>query len=164
MNDHLIPMDIGPLNPSGYGLLIGFLAFALAFAVLSRRVLPRAERILRERDEKIHGVAEYAEQLRVQATEVRADYEAALAAARHDAARTRQRAHEEGMALIVAARAEGLRERQRIVAAGAAAIEAERAAAEEELRADADAWAAALAERILGEPLGAWADGAHSSD
>jgi F-type H+-transporting ATPase subunit b len=158
MNDQLLPLDIGPLNPSGYGIIVGLVSFGLVLAVLSKRLLPRITRVLEEREEKTRGVSAQAEALLVEAMAVRADYDAELAAARHDAARTRQHAHEEGARLITEARAEGLRERERILAAGAAEIEAERIAAEAELRADVDAWARALAERILGEPVGAPAD------
>lgn len=158
MNDQLLPKDIGPLNPSGYGLIVALVSFALVFAVLSKRLLPRIARLQEEREYKTQGVSEQAEALLVEAAAVRADYDAELAAARHEAAHARQQAHEEGARLIVQARAEGLRERERILAAGAAEIEAERIAAEAELRAEVDVWAHALAERILGEPIGALAN------
>ncbi|MEU9011527.1 hypothetical protein AB0D12_17455 [Streptomyces sp. NPDC048479] len=112
---------------------------------------------------RIDGAVEQAEQLRAAAAQ-HADYEAVLAEARHDAARTRRRAHEEGVALIVAARATGLHEREEILAAGAALIEAERTATEAQLRAEADIWALEPAERLLGEPIGASADGARTAD
>ncbi|MFI1395588.1 hypothetical protein [Streptomyces sp. NPDC020681] len=164
MNDDLIPIDIGPLNPTGWGLIIGFLSFGIVYAVMAWRILPRAARIIQQREQKTQGVAYEAEQLRDQAEEIRAQWEAVLAEARHDAAHTRQRAHEEGTTLIVAARAEGLRERERILAEGAASIEAERTVAEAELRDDVDIWARALAERILGEPVSAPADGSRTTD
>lgn len=163
MNEQLLPMDIGPLNPSGYGLIVGLVSFALVHVVLSKRLLPRISRLLEERDERTLGVSEQADALLVQAAAVRAEYDAELAAARHEAARTRQQAHEEGARLIVEARAEGLRERERLLAAGAAEIEAERIAGEAELRSHVDAWARALAERILGEPIGAPADRSRTS-
>jgi F-type H+-transporting ATPase subunit b len=164
MNEQLLPMDLGPLNPSGYGLIVGLLCFIFVFVVLSKRLLPRISDVIAERERKTAGVLEESEQLRAEAAAVRAGYDARLAEARHDAARTRQRAYEEGTALIVAARAEGLREREEIITAGTARIEAERAASKAELRDEVDAWAQALAERILGEPLGVSASGRRTGD
>ncbi|AZK97530.1 MULTISPECIES: F0F1 ATP synthase subunit B family protein [Streptomyces] len=153
MNDKLLPLDIGPLNPTGWGLVIGLVAFALVYAVLAGRLLPRAAAVIAEREAKTQGVMDAADEVRAEAEDIRAQREAILAEARHEAAHTRQRAHEEGTALIAAAREEGLREKERIVAEGAAAIEAERVVAEAALRSDVDAWAHSLAERIVGEPV-----------
>lgn len=164
MNEHLIPMDIGPLNPSGFGMIIGFVSFAVVFAVLSKRLLPRIARLLEERDARTKGTSRQAEAILADAAQVRADADAELADGRHEAARIRQQAHEEGVRLITAARAEGIRERDGILAAGAATIEAERTVAEAELRADVDAWARMLAERIIGEPAGAPMDRSPSAD
>ncbi|MCX4820663.1 hypothetical protein OG883_12230 [Streptomyces sp. NBC_01142] len=164
MDDYLLPLDLGPLNPSRYGLIVALVSFGITYAVLSKRLLPRGARTLEERDARIHGVSLQAESLREEAAAVRAEYEAELAAARHEAARTRQHAHEQGVGLIMEARAEGLRERERILAAGAVQIEAERIAAEAELRSDVDTWARELAERILGEPIGVSADRSRTTD
>ncbi|MET9518961.1 hypothetical protein [Streptomyces sp. NPDC002994] len=87
-----------------------------------------------------------------QLADVRALYESALADARHVAARTRQQAHEEGIALIAAARADGMRVREQILAEGAVVIAAERAAAEAVVRPYVDGLARELAGRVLGEP------------
>lgn len=153
MNENLLPFDIGPLNPSGYQILVCFISFGIVYAVLAWRVLPRAVDIMRRREEAIYGVAADAEQVRAEAETVRAEREAILAEARHEAARTRQRAHEEGLELIAAARAEGQRERARVLAEGAVEIEAARTVAEAELRADVNLWGLAMAERVVGEPL-----------
>ncbi|MEU9603510.1 hypothetical protein [Streptomyces sp. NPDC048057] len=153
MNDKLLPLDIGPLNPTGWGLVVGFVAFAIVYAVLAGRLLPRAAAIIAEREAKTQGVMDAADEVRTEAEEVRAQREAILAEARHEAAHTRQQAHEEGTALIAAARAEAQQEKERILAEGAAAIEAERVVAEAALRADVDAWGHSLAERIVGEPV-----------
>ncbi|MEU0988785.1 hypothetical protein [Streptomyces sp. NPDC005953] len=153
MNENLLPFDIGPLNPSGYQILVGLLSFAIVYVLLARWVLPRAADIISRREQATHGVAAVAERVRAEAEEVRAERDAILAEARHEAARTRQKAHEDGLALIDAARAEGQRERARILAEGAVEIEAARAVAEAELRADVDLWGLAMAERVVGEAL-----------
>ncbi|MGW4033919.1 F0F1 ATP synthase subunit B family protein [Streptomyces sp. NPDC004838] len=164
MNGGIFPFDLGPLNPTAWGLVVGVVSFALVYLVLSQRLLPRASRVIAERERMTQGVTEQAEEVRTEAEEVRARREAILAEARHEAARTRQAATEKGMELITAARAEGMRERERILADGAAAIEAERIVAEAALRSDVDAWARALAERVVGEPLPAPQDAPRRND
>ncbi|MFG3497451.1 hypothetical protein [Streptomyces sp. NPDC047928] len=108
-------------------ILIGLVAFTLTFLIVGKVLLPRINRTLAEREEAIEGRSEQAEELRVQAARVHAEYEAELAAARHEAARIRARAHEEGAAAIAAAGAR--------------------------LADDVESWAHRLAERIVGEPV-----------
>lgn len=153
MNTQLLPMDIGPLNPDVPELVVSLVLFVAVFWVFSRMLLPRIERVLAEREACTTGREERAEELRAEAAQIRALYESALADARHVAARARQQAHEEGIALIAAARADGMRVRERILTDGAAVIAAERAAAEGQLRPYVDGLARELAGRILGEPV-----------
>ena len=75
-----------------------------------------------------------AEAVQVEAQSVLEQYKAQLAEARHEAARLRQEAQEQGAALITEMRAEGQRQREEIVAAGHAQIEADRKAAASALR------------------------------
>ncbi|BAU87241.1 ATP synthase B chain [Streptomyces laurentii] len=118
-------------------------------------ILPKINRTLAEREDAIDGGTDRADGLRAEATAVREQYEAELAEARHDAARIRSQATEEGSKAIAAARAEGIAERDGILAAGHQQIAAERETAERELAGDVDSWAHALAGRIVGEPVGA---------
>ncbi|MFF8277764.1 hypothetical protein ACF05T_16885 [Streptomyces lateritius] len=154
-NSTIFNMDLGPLNPVTAELVLGLVLFGLTFLILAKGILPKINRTLAEREDAIAGGTERADDLRTEATRIREQYEAELAEARHEAARIRSRATEEGAAAIAAARAEGIAERDAILAAGAERIAAERAAAERELTADVDAWAQALAGRIVGEPVGA---------
>ncbi|MCT9090197.1 hypothetical protein N4G70_15160 [Streptomyces sp. ASQP_92] len=151
----LLPINVGPLNPTVPDLLIGLVLFLLCFSVMAGLLLPRINRTLREREALTTGRANEAEATLAEAAEVRAHYEAELAGARHEAARIRQQAKEEGTAAMAAARAEGIRERDELVAAATASIAAARAAAETELRPHVDALAVELAGRTLGEPLSA---------
>ncbi|MCS0637993.1 hypothetical protein NX801_20505 [Streptomyces sp. LP05-1] len=160
-NSRLLPMDLGPLNPTTVDIFVGLVFFGLTFLVLAKVLLPRINKVLTEREDATEGGSERAEALREEAAAVHAQYEAELAAARHEAARIRAKAQEEGAAAIAAAREEGVRERERIIAEGTAAIKAERTAAEEGLSANVDAWARTLAGRILGEPV---ASGAPARD
>jgi F-type H+-transporting ATPase subunit b len=150
----LIPYPVGPLNPKVQDLLVALALFAAVFLFFVR-VLPRLQRVLDARDEAIRGVGEHAEAVRARAEEKRAEAVAVLADARHDAARIRQQAFEEGAAVIAAARAEGQDERDAILAEGRARIEAECAAAEAELRMFVPELAANLASRVVGERISA---------
>ncbi len=102
-------MNVGPLNPTVPDLLIGLVLFLLCFWVMAGLLLPRINRTLREREALTTGRADEAEATLAEAAEVRARYEAELAAARHEAARIRQQAKEEGTAAMTAARAAGWR-------------------------------------------------------
>ncbi|WP_267057450.1 hypothetical protein [Streptomyces sp. NBC_00083] len=146
-------MNVGPLNPAVPDLAIGLVSFALCFWLVAGVLLPRIKRTLEEREALTTGRDHEAELLLAEAAEVRARYEAELAGARHEAARIRQQAKEEGAAAIAAARAEGARERDQNLAAATAGIAAARAAAEAELRPYVHELAAELAGRVLGEPL-----------
>ncbi|MFC8759847.1 hypothetical protein ACFY8P_13130 [Streptomyces sp. NPDC012693] len=154
-NSQIFNMDLGPLNPVLAELILGAVLFGLTFLLLAKGILPKIRRTLDAREDAIEGGTDRADGLRAEATQIREQYEAELAEARHDAARIRSKAVEEGSVAIAAARAEGSAERDAILAAGAEKIAAERAAAERELTADVDAWAHALAARIVGEPVGA---------
>ncbi|MEU6624091.1 hypothetical protein ABZ926_25390 [Streptomyces litmocidini] len=154
-NSTVFKMDLGPLNPVWAELILGLVLFGLTFLILAKGILPKIKRTLDERDDAIEGGTGRADDLRAEAAAIREQYEAELAEARHEAARIRSQATEEGSAAIAAARAEGQAERDAILAAGSAKIAEERAAAERELNADVEAWAHALAARIVGEPVGA---------
>ncbi|MGW6555641.1 F0F1 ATP synthase subunit B family protein [Streptomyces sp. NPDC055051] len=154
-NSTIFNMDLGPLNPVWAELILGFAVFFLTFFFLAKVILPKIKRTIEEREDATEGATGRADDLRAEAAEIRAQYEAELAEARHDAARIRSKAVEEGSTAIATARAEGQAERDAILVAGTAKITAEREAAERELNADVDAWARALAGRIVGEPVGA---------
>jgi len=146
----LIPYPIGPLNPKVQDLCYALLVFAAVF-LFFLRVLPRMQRALDARDEATRGVTQQAEAIRARAAEKRAEAETELAAARHDAARIRQQAFEQGTAVITATRAEAQRERDALVAEGRARIEADFATAETELRMSVSELASELASRVVGE-------------
>lgn len=148
----LLPVDIGPLNPPVAELVVAavLFAFVLLFFV---RLVPRIQRVLDDREAATKGVEAHAEAVREEAERKQADAAATLAEARHDAARIRLRAFDEGAALIAAARAEGVREQERILTEGRARITADRTSAEPELRIYASELAANLASTIVGERL-----------
>ncbi|MCQ9182090.1 F0F1 ATP synthase subunit B [Streptomyces sp. IBSBF 2953] len=142
-----------PLIPEIPELVIGLIAFAIVFFVLGKKLLPNINKVLEERRDAIEGGIEQAEIARTEAQSVLEQYKAQLAEARHEAARLRQEAQEQGAALIVEMRAEGQRQREEIVAAGHSQIEADRKAAASALRQDVGKLATDLAGKLVGESL-----------
>ncbi|MFD9123173.1 hypothetical protein ACFU6M_37980 [Streptomyces bottropensis] len=148
----LLPMDIGPLNPVVAELVVAALLFALVFLFFVRLV-PRVQRVLDAREAATKGTEAQAEALREEIRIKRAEVARTLAEARHEAARIRQRAHEEGAALIAEARADAHRESITLLTEGRARLGADRARAEAELGVHVFALASDLAGRIIGEPV-----------
>lgn len=140
-----------PLIPPGPELLIGTLAFAIVFFFFAKKLLPRINKTLEERRELIEGGIEKAESAQTEAQSVLEQYKAQLAEARHEAARLRQEAQEQGATLIAEMRAEGQRQREEIIAAGHSQIEADRKAAAQALRQDVGQLATTLAGKLVGE-------------
>ncbi|MFF1478239.1 F0F1 ATP synthase subunit B [Streptomyces sp. NPDC058301] len=142
-----------PLVPPWPELVIGLIAFVIVFGFLAKKLLPNINKVLDERREAIEGGIEKAEAAQTEAQSVLEQYKAQLAEARHEAARLRQEATEQGTVLIQEMRAEGQRQREEIIAAGHAQIEADRKAAAHALRQDVGKLATDLAGKLVGESL-----------
>ncbi|MFI6641212.1 F0F1 ATP synthase subunit B [Streptomyces sp. NPDC050504] len=142
-----------PLIPPGPELLVGTIAFAIVFFVFWKKLIPNINKVLEERQKAIVGGMEEADAAKVEAQSVLEQYKAQLAEARHEAARLRQEATEQGVAIVAEMKAEGQRQREEIVAAGHAQIEADRKAASSALRQDVGKLATDLASKLVGESL-----------
>ncbi|MFF9057930.1 F0F1 ATP synthase subunit B [Streptomyces sp. NPDC014882] len=142
-----------PLVPPIPELVIGLIAFVIVFGFLAWKLLPNINKVLEERREAIEGGIEKAEAAQTEAKSVLEQYKAQLAEARHEAARLRQEAQEQGATLIAEMRAEGQRQREEIVAAGHTQIAADRKAAASALRQDVGKLATELAGKLVGESL-----------
>ncbi|MFE7774526.1 F0F1 ATP synthase subunit B [Streptomyces sp. NPDC057445] len=142
-----------PLLPHLDELVIGLIAFVIVFGFLAKKLLPNINKVLEQRREAIEGGIEKAEAAQIEAQSVLEQYKAQLAEARHEAARLRQEATEQGAAIIQEMRAEGQRQREEIVAAGHAQIAADRKAAATALRQDVGKLATELAGKLVGESL-----------
>ncbi|MER7044108.1 MULTISPECIES: F0F1 ATP synthase subunit B [Streptomyces] len=142
-----------PLIPHPDELIIGLIAFAIVFFFLAKKLLPNINKVLEERREAIEGGIEKADAAKTEAESVLEQYKAQLAEARHEAARLRQEATEQGTAIIQEMKAEGQRQREEIIAAGHAQIEADRKAASAALRQDLGKLATDLAGKLVGESL-----------
>jgi F-type H+-transporting ATPase subunit b len=142
-----------PLIPHLDELVIGLIAFVIVFGFLAKKLLPTINKVLEERREAIEGGIEKAESAQIEAQSVLEQYKAQLAEARHEAARLRQEATEQGTAIIQEMKAEGQRQREEIIAAGHTQIEADRKAASASLRQDVGKLATDLAGKLVGESL-----------
>ncbi|MER7106628.1 F0F1 ATP synthase subunit B [Streptomyces sp. WAC05374] len=142
-----------PIVPHLDELVIGLIAFAIVFGFLAKKLLPNINKVLEQRREAIEGGIEKAESAQIEAQSVLEQYKAQLAEARHEAARLRQEAQEQGTAIIQEMKAEGQRQREEIIAAGHAQIEADRKAAATALRQDVGKLATDLAGKLVGESL-----------
>ncbi|MFD4737557.1 F0F1 ATP synthase subunit B [Streptomyces virginiae] len=142
-----------PLIPPLPELVIGTIAFVIVLGFLAKKLLPNINKVLEERREAIEGGIEKAEAAQTEAQSVLEQYKAQLAEARHEAARLRQEALEQGTALKEELRAEGQRQREEIIAAGHAQITADRKAASQALRQDVGKLATDLAGKLVGESL-----------
>uniref|UniRef100_A0AAU2JTS5 ATP synthase subunit b n=1 Tax=Streptomyces sp. NBC_00049 TaxID=2903617 RepID=A0AAU2JTS5_9ACTN len=142
-----------PLIPPLPELVIGTIAFVIVLGFLAKKLLPNINKVLDERRDAIEGGIEAAEAAQTEAQSVLEQYKAQLAEARHEAARLRQEALEQGTALKEELRAEGQRQREEIIAAGHTQIEADRKAASQALRQDVGKLATDLAGKLVGESL-----------
>ncbi|KQX81064.1 MULTISPECIES: F0F1 ATP synthase subunit B [Streptomyces] len=142
-----------PLLPVWPEIVIGLICFSIVFFVFAKKLLPNINQVLEERREAIEGGIEKADAAQTEAQSVLEQYKAQLAEARHEAARLRQEAQEQGAVIIQEMRAEGQRQREEIIAAGHTQIEADRKAAASALRQDVGSLATVLAGKLVGESL-----------
>ncbi len=144
---------LGPLAPDLTELIIGTIAFLIVFGLLARVLMPRISKTLAERTDAIEGGLLRAEEAQTEANRALEQYRAQLAEARHEAARLREEAREQGAQIKAELRAEGEAERQRIVEAAHAQLGADRQQAITALRAEIGTLAVELASRVVGESL-----------
>jgi F-type H+-transporting ATPase subunit b len=142
-----------PLFPSPTELIVGTFAFFVVFGVLGKVLLPRITKILQERTDQIEGGLQRAKDAQDEAARTLAEYRQQLAEARHEAARLREEAREEGARILADLRARGEAERQRIVGSADAQIDSDRQQALISLRAEIGALAVELASKVVGESL-----------
>ncbi|GHE09592.1 F0F1 ATP synthase subunit B [Streptomyces alanosinicus] len=144
---------MGPLEPKANDLIVAVICFAAVFFTFAKFLVPRITRTLEARQDAIEGTLARSEAVHAEARRIHAEYQAELSEARHEAARIRQAATDDGSLLIQEIRAEGQRQRDELVASARAQLEADRILAEAVLREDVLRLATDLAERILGEPI-----------
>jgi F-type H+-transporting ATPase subunit b len=142
-----------PLIPSSTELILGLVGFIVVFGALGKVLLPRIQQTLQERTEAIEGGLERAEEAQAEAGAVLERYRAQLAEARHEAARLREEAREQGAQIIAEMRQQAQAEAARLIESANAQIESDRQQAFITLRAQVGELATELASRIVGESL-----------
>ncbi|GAA2110846.1 F0F1 ATP synthase subunit B [Actinomadura alba] len=142
-----------PLIPHTYELVVGIFSFAVVVLVVGKMLVPRIQKTLEERTEAIEGGLKRAESAQAEAEQTLEQYRSQLAEARHEAARLREQAREQGAQIIAEMREQAQVEARRITESAQAQIEAERQQALTRLRAEVGELAVELASRVVGESL-----------
>ena len=142
-----------PILPEADELIFGSLAFLLVFVVLARYAFPRLNKGLKDRQDKIRGDLEKAEEARNEAESSLRRYEQQLQEARAEAGQIAEEARRtaEQMRRDTLAKAED--ESRQIVARAQEEIRAERDRAMQELRRTLAEASVDLASRVVGESL-----------
>jgi F-type H+-transporting ATPase subunit b len=142
-----------PLVPNVTELIVGAVTFGIIFFALWKVLLPRLQKTLEERTDAIEGGLERAEEAQAEAQRTLEQYRAQLAEARHEAARLREEAREQGAQIIAEMREQASAEARRLVEAAHAQIDADRAQAIQSLKTEVGTLAVELASRVVGESL-----------
>jgi F-type H+-transporting ATPase subunit b len=142
-----------PLLPSLPEFIIGTILFLLVFGVMARLLLPRIQKTLAERTEQIEGGLQRSDEAQKEAQQLLDQYRQQLADARHEAARLREEAREQGAQIIAEMREQAQAEARRVTEAAQAQIQAERQQALNSLRTEIGTLSTELASRIVGESL-----------
>jgi F-type H+-transporting ATPase subunit b len=142
-----------PLLPTWPEFIVGTILFFVIFGVMAKVFLPRIQQTLAERTEQIEGGLQRSEEAQTEAQQLLDQYRQQLADARHDAARLREEAREQGAQIIAEMREQAQAEARRVTESAQAQIQAERQQALTALRTEIGTLATELAGRIVGESL-----------
>ena len=145
--------ELNPLIPHPIEIVLSIVVFGILFFAVKKYVVPNFEKTYAERTTAIEGGLAAAESKQAEADARLAELEKQLGDARHEAARIREEAREQGAAIVSEMREQAQTESTRIVDHGKAQIEAERQQAVASLRAEVGSLATSLAGRIVGESL-----------
>ncbi len=132
---------------------IELLVFALILFLIGRYIIPPINKAMSQRQESIRRQFEESQQAKEAAEAAEREFREQLAEARHEAARIREDAREQGAAIIAEMREQAQAEANRIIAAAHAQLDADRQRVLTELRAEVGDLAVKLSELIVGESL-----------
>ena len=145
--------ELNPLIPHAAEIVLSAAVFLLLLVLIWKFVVPGFEKAYAARTAEIEGGIEEAHAAQKEAQAALEQYNAQLAEARHEAARIREEAKEQGAQILAELRADAQAEAQRITAAAHAQVEAERAQVVAQLKSEVGTLATELAGRIVGEAL-----------
>ena len=144
---------IGVFIPAGYDIVWSLIVTGVIAFFFFKYLMPKMTAQLDERAAKIEGGLEHAAKVQAEAEATKVEREAELLAARQEAARIREQAHEASNEIVAEAKTKAQSEANRVLESAQRQIEAERTSAVVSLRADIGSLATDLASRIVGESL-----------
>lgn len=133
--------------------VVELLVFVVILVLLAKYVLPIINGALTERQAAIRKQFDDAAEAKQRAEAAEQEYRSQLVEARHEAARIREEAREEGAAIVSEMREQAQSESARILRHAHLQIEAERQQVVQQLRTQVGTMATTLAGRIVGESL-----------
>lgn len=147
-----VPLANNFLVPNGT-FYVELIAFAIIVFLLAKYVIPPINRAMTARQEAIRKDFADLEKAENDARRAEKEYKDQLADAKHEAARIREDAREQGAAIISDMRTQAQDEADRILRHARAQLDAERQQAVAALRTELGSMATELAGRIVGESL-----------
>jgi F-type H+-transporting ATPase subunit b len=147
-----VPLASNFLVPNAT-FLVELVAFAIMVYVLARYVIPPINKAMTDRQNQIRKEFADLEEAQADAKAAEKEYKDQLTDARHEAAKIREDAREQGAAIIADMRVQAQEESERILKHARAQLEAERSQAVQSLRNEVGTMATNLAGRIVGESL-----------
>ena len=142
-----------PLAPHTAEIVLAIVVFLILVYLIRRFVVPSFEKTFAERTSAIEGGLKQAETKQAEADKALDELNQRLSEARHEAARIREDAREQGAQIIVEMREQAQAESARITSQGHAQIEAQKQLVLTQLRTEVGTLATGLAGRIVGESL-----------
>ena len=149
---NVVPMASNFLVPNAT-FLAELIAFAIIVLILAKYVIPPINKAMADRQNAIRKEFADLEGARAQAQAAEKSFKDQLAEARHEAAKIREDAREQGAAIIADMRRQAQEESERILKHTRSQLEAERSQAVQSLRTEVGSMATELAGRIVGESL-----------
>lgn len=142
-----------PLAPHFAEIILSVVVFLILVWLIAKFVVPMFEKTFAARTAAIEGGLEQAERKQAEADAQLAELNKQLSEARHEAARIREDAREQGAQIIAELREQAQAESARITANAHAQIEAEKQQVLNQLKSEVGTLATGLAGRIVGESL-----------
>lgn len=152
MSIGVTPLESNFLVPNGT-FFVELIAFVIMFAILAKWIIPPINKAMTARQEAIRNQFKELDDAKGRADEAEAEFKSQIAEARHEAARIREEAREQGAQIVAEMRTQAQAEAARIVEHAHTQIEADRQAAAATLRSEVGTMATTLAGRIVGESL-----------
>jgi F-type H+-transporting ATPase subunit b len=146
------PLSSNFLVPNGT-FLVSLLAFLILVWIFGKYLIPPISKAMTERQEAIRKEFADLEDAQADARQAEAEYKEQLNNAKHEAARIREDAREQGAQIVQEAREKAQAEADRIIEHAHTQIEADRKSAMASLRRDVGSLATTLAGRIVGESM-----------